>query len=101
MLFHFTIFPVHVQKDKCVYRIAVNKKLFFPFVSVTASQWSCSFHCISQHCARLFHTCHRVHRELSGRCTDNVVPQQGLSCRQIQYFNADPQKYDLSGHVLF
>lgn len=38
---------------------------------------------------------------LNRRCTDNVVAQRGLSCRQILYFNADLQKYDLVQHMLF
>lgn len=37
---------------------------------------------------------------LSGHCSDDVVAQPGLSCRQILYFNADTQKYDLAKHVL-
>lgn len=50
-----------------------------------------------------FFCCTRVTEptgSLSGRRTDNVAAQQGLSYRQILYFNAEPQKYELAKHVL-
>ena len=47
------------------------------------------------------HVSQSLQAALSRRRTDNVVAEQGLSCREIQYFNADPQKYDLVVHVLF
>lgn len=59
------------------------------------------FYCFSRHTERVCPTrATEPTGSLSGHCTDDVVAQQGLSCRQILYFNADPLKYDLAKHVL-
>lgn len=90
-LFHFFICLVHIQNNRHVCKVIVKDSGFSHFPA------ELSFFIASASSGQVSST--RVAEptgNLSESRTDNVVAQQGLSCRRILYFyfNADPQKYD-------
>ncbi len=96
--FHFFICLAPIQKDSSVCKVIVKDSCLSHFPAELSFS-------LSQP-AQDTSAPHVSHAEPTGSLsesgTDNVVAQRGLSCRQILYFyfNADPQKYDLAGHVL-